>query len=258
TDAEAPRPEVHTVAGPPGLSRSAHSRRMRSPGAPRVASDTATVSMSARVTSAVCAVSGEVPAAKAASASVTPTSTVSMASERLRQAQRGVRDARQNQVVADRSGAGQTRLAPLALDAVLLGRGVTAEGVEGGVGGGPQRLGGEELGAVDLEARVLAGGVHLGGAPAHERSGLQLRVGAGERHLDGLVLADLAAEDLALVGVLHRAVEQVEAGADVLARDDDALGVHARDDDLEALALFADAVRDGHAQVTDGELVGLV
>src|ERR1700728_3338608 len=179
-------------------------------------------------------------------------------SVRLGQAERAVRDLREHDVVADRGDCGQPCLAEPPLDAVLLGHAVAAEGVHGRVGGGPQRLRGKQLAGVHLEGRVLALLEQLGGLPSHQARGLQVRVRLGERELDALVLADWPAEDLTLVGVGGRAVDEVEAGADVLRRDEYPLGVHPGQDVAEALALLPDQVLRRHPQVADGQLVGLV
>ena len=66
--------------------------------------------------------------------------------------------------------------------------------------------------------------------------------------LDRLVLADRPAEHDALLGVARGAGQRRAADADRLGRDQDALGVHAVQDVLEALALLADAVLHRHRQ----------
>ena len=63
----------------------------------------------------------------------------------------------QDQVGRDRRHVIEPRLAELALDVELLGKAEAAMGLHAHVGGGPGRLGGEQLGHVGLCAAVLAG-----------------------------------------------------------------------------------------------------
>ena len=118
-------------------------------------------------------------------------------------------------------------------------------------------FGGQVFGAVGLGPAGLALVVHPGGFLHHQVRRLQLHPGLGQRVLDGLVLADRAAEHLALVRVLGRACQRCPTQTNGLGGDQDALGVHAVQDVLEALVFFADAVLGGHLQAVDEELVGV-
>ena len=81
-------------------------------------------------------------------------------------------------------------------------------------------------------------------------------LGARDGELDALVLADGAAEDLALAGVADRFAREPAAIADAFGGDQDALGVHAVEDAAEALAGLADQVRGRDAQVVEEDLGG--
>ena len=76
--------------------------------------------------------------------------------------------------------------------------------------------------------------------------GLQLHPAFGKRMLDRLVLADRAAEHDALLGVGGGAPKRGAAEADRFGGDQDALGIDAVQDVLEAAALLADAVLVRH------------
>src|SRR6266436_3599782 len=73
--------------------------------------------------------------------------------------------------------------------------------------------------------------------------------------LDRLVLTDLPTEDHSLLRVGAGAIERRLAEPDSLGGDQDALGVHAVQDVLEASALLADAVGLGNAQAVDEQHV---
>jgi hypothetical protein len=87
-----------------------------------------------------------------------------------------------------------------------------------------------------------------GAAHRHQPGRLEFHPRLRQRMLDGLVLADRAVEDDALVGVLDSPLQRRLAQADSLGGDQDALGVHAVQDVLEATALLADAVFDRDLQ----------
>ena len=74
--------------------------------------------------------------------------------------------------------------------------------------------------------------------------------------LDALVLADRSAEDDAFGGVGGGLAQRSEAEADGFGGDQDALGVHAVQDVLEAAAFLADAVFHRNLQPVDEQLVG--
>ncbi|HNM98400.1 MAG TPA: serine/threonine-protein kinase, partial [Marmoricola sp.] len=101
-------------------------------------------------------------------------------------------------------------------------------------------------------AVVLPGGAHR-----HQPGGLQLRPAMRQRMLDGLVLADRAVEHHALAGVLRGARQRRLAQAHGLGGDEDALGVHAVQDVLEAPAFLANAVLLGNLEVHEEQLVGV-
>ena len=107
----------------------------------------------------------------------------------------------------------------------------------------PGRLGGQELGHVGVGAAFLAGVEQGGGAAADHVGRLDLGIGAGERELHPLVLADRPVEDDPLLGVVDAFFEKPAAVADAFLGDQDALGVHAVEDVAEALALLADQAR---------------
>ena len=73
--------------------------------------------------------------------------------------------------------------------------------------------------------------------------------------LDRLVLADRPVEHHALLRVLGGARHGAAPQPDELRRDQDALGIHAVQDVLEALALLADAIGLGHRQRVEEHLV---
>ena len=76
-----------------------------------------------------------------------------------------------------------------------------------------------------------------------------------KRMLDRLVLADRTVEHDALARISRRALERQHAEPDRLGRDQDALGIHAVQDVLEAPALLADAVGDRNLEILDEQLV---
>ena len=90
----------------------------------------------------------------------------------------------------------------------------------------------------------------------HQFGGAHLRVGARDRELHALVLPDRPAEQLALLGVLRRLVDEPFGVADAFRRDQDALGVHAGQDVAEALPFLADQVFRRHAQIVEEHLRG--
>ena len=111
-----------------------------------------------------------------------------------------------------------------------LGTQASAAEVFGGVGLGTARL------ARIVERRRLEG---------HQIRRLELGPAFGQRMLDRLVLADGAAEHLALLGVVDGAAEREAADADRLGGDQDALRVEAVQDVAKAGALLADQIVPG-------------
>ena len=98
----------------------------------------------------------------------------------------------------------------------------------------------------------------LGGPKAHQVGGLGLGVGLGQRELDALVLGDRSAEDDALLAVCDGPVDKPAGVADRLGCDQNALGVHAVQDVVEAAVFFADQIGLGNFQIVEKELIGLV
>jgi hypothetical protein len=104
----------------------------------------------------------------------------------------------------------------------------------------PGGVGGQQLGHVGLGP---AGGSlveELGGAKAHQAGRLDVDVRARDRELHTLILADRAAEHLALAGSPDGPVDEPAAVAHALGRDQDPLGVQAVQQVAEPLALLAD------------------
>ena len=110
----------------------------------------------------------------------------------------------------------QTRLAELALDVVLGGEAEAAEGLERSVARLPRRVGREELREVRVGGAGLSAVERRRGAEAEQVGRLGVRVGAGERKLDALVLSDGPPEDDALAGVVAGAVDEEARVADAL------------------------------------------
>ena len=83
----------------------------------------------------------------------------------------------------------------------------------------------------------------------HQRRRLQLGVGLCDREGDPLVLADGPAENLALVGILRRTIDEEPAVANALRGNENALRVHRPQNGLEAVALAPDDVGRRHAKI---------
>ena len=73
--------------------------------------------------------------------------------------------------------------------------------------------------------------------------------------LNGLVLANGAAEHDAVLGVLRRALDRRATEPHGLRGDQDTLGVHAVQDVLEALAFLADAILDRNVEAVEEHLI---
>ena len=96
------------------------------------------------------------------------------------------------------------------------------------------------------------------GFEAHQIGGFDIDVGLRDGELHALVLADRAAEDRALAGVLRDFVDEPVAVADALGGDQSAFGVQAVEDVAEALAFFADQIFRGDFEIIEEQLVGFV
>ena len=91
----------------------------------------------------------------------------------------------------------------------------------------------------------------------HQIGRLEPDPAVGERVRDGLVLADRAIEDDAVLGVLHRQVQRPAAEADGGLRHGDPLGVETVEQAAEALALLADDLVLEDFEVLEDHLVGV-
>jgi hypothetical protein len=92
----------------------------------------------------------------------------------------------------------------------------------------------------------------------HQLGGAHLGIATRDRELDALVLPDRAAEHDAVLGVVSCALDEPLGIADAFGGDQHALGVHAREDVAEALALLADQARCMNAQIVEEHLGGRV
>ena len=155
----------------------------------------------------------------------------------------------------DGCDAGEDDFAEVSFDVVFLGVSEAAVGHDGLLAGFEAGFAGEVFGGVGGGAAVEALVVLPGGVHGHEAGGFEFHPVFGEGVLDGLVLADGAAEDVAVLGVLGGAFEGDEAEADGFGGDEDSFGVEAVEDVFEAPALFADEVFLGDDEVVDEELV---
>src|SRR5829696_1220653 len=160
-----------------------------------------------------------------------------------------------NDLEHDLVGAGadpvQAQVAPHALDVVLLHvarAAVDLDALVGDLAGDPR---GMELGHRDLAHGVLAVGEAPGGR-VHELAGrLDLGRHLGELEAGDLELRDRAAERVALLGVLQRAVEDVLGGRDGARGADHPLALELPHDVVEALADLAQHGALGHADVLE-------
>ena len=76
-----------------------------------------------------------------------------------------------------------------------------------------------------------------------------------QRVLNALVLSDGSIKDDALLGVIRCAIQRALPQAHRLSRNENALGVHAVQDVLEALAFFSNAVCSRHRHAIEEHLV---
>src|ERR1700689_2045350 len=96
-------------------------------------------------------------------------------------------DMSQNHVGGNGRHLVQASFAELALHVVFASEAKAAMRLQAGVSGFPTSLGGQILGHVGLDARVLARIDLLAGAPTHEVSGLQFNEALRERELNALI-----------------------------------------------------------------------
>src|SRR5262245_1712366 len=146
-------------------------------------------------------------------------------SVRPRQAKNVLGEVGQDQVGRDRRGLIEPRLAELALDVELLGKAEAAVGLQAHVGGRPGGVGGKELGHVGLGAALAPGLIEGRGRAHHQLGRAHLRIGARDRELYALVLANRPAEHDALLGIAGRLGDAPLGVADALRRDLHALGI---------------------------------
>lgn len=118
-------------------------------------------------------------------------------------------------------------------------------------------LGGQELCGVSILAGLVAVIVQPGGLVDHQPCGLKLHPAGGQRMLHGLVLADGPAKNMSLAGVERGAPQRGIPDADGLGGDEDALGVHAVHDHLEAVVFLADEICRGDAPAVEEQAVGV-
>jgi hypothetical protein len=168
---------------------------------------------------------------------------------RPRHAEDVLADICEYQVGRDRGGLVEAGFAPFALDVVFLRESKTAIGGERRLGGVPGRLGGQQFGHVRVSAAFLAIVEQRCGAAADHVGRFELGIGARQRKLDALVLADRTVEDDPLLGVFDALLQQPAAVADAFLRHQNALGIHPVEDVAEAPALLADQVLGRHFEI---------
>ena len=118
-------------------------------------------------------------------------------------------------------------------------------------------LGREPLGEAGLARVPLAAVLEPRCLTAQQPARLNTGAHFGDHLLDQLVLADLLAKRLALVGVLERRIEARLGEAHRAGRNREAALVDRAHRDREALAFLADAVLGGHANVVEVDLAGI-
>src|SRR5262249_55812090 len=138
---------------------------------------------------------------------------------RPRQAEDVLGEVGQDQIGRDRRGLIEPRLAELSFDVELLGKTEATVGLQAPVRRPPAGVGGEELAHVGLGA-ALAPGLIAGRGRAHHQLGRALlRIGARDRELYALVLANRPAEHDALLGIAGRLGDEPFGVADTFRRD---------------------------------------
>ena len=131
-------------------------------------------------------------------------------------------------------------------------------GLHAHVGGGPRRLRAQHLGHVGLGAARQVGLVQRSGLAHHQVGRLGLGIGARDGILHALVLADRPAEQLALLGVIGRLLDEPARIADAFGGDQHALGIHAAQDVAEALPFLTYKVLGRHFHVIEEHLGAVV
>ena len=133
----------------------------------------------------------------------------------------------QDQVRADRRNLVQPRFAELALDVIFLRETEAAMRLDALIGRIPARFRCQQLGHVRLGTARLACIKHRRGLVDHQGRRRQLHMGAGDRELDTLILADRPTEDSAVFGIGGSAIDEEAAVSDTFGRNQDAFGIHA-------------------------------
>ena len=110
---------------------------------------------------------------------------------------------------------------------------------------------GQKLGHIRFRAAGLAFIEQLGRPLDHQRGGLHFDIGARDRKLNALVLADRPAEDFPLLGVGGCAFDEEAPVADAFGGDQYPLGVHPVEDVAKSTALLANQICDGHRHVVE-------
>ena len=149
---------------------------------------------------------------------------------------------RQDQVGADRRHLVQPGFAVLALDVVFLGEAEAAMGLDADIRRLEGSVGGEHLRHVRLGARILPGLVEPQRLLHHELGRAHVGVGAGDRELHALVLADRPVEQLALLGISRGLL-------------DEPFGVTEPTSGSDTLNLRTTAVREGDHYIINGQKI---
>ena len=140
---------------------------------------------------------------------------------------------------------GNQHFAQQALDVIFLRVAHAAERQHRGMTGLERELAGQILAGIGFDAAFQPLVEQRRGLHHHQVGGLELRPAFGERVLDALVHADRPVEHDALARVARGARDRSATDADRLGGDQHALGVQTMQQNLEALALGADAVLFG-------------
>ena len=131
-------------------------------------------------------------------------------------------------------------------------------GLQARIGRLPRCVGRQQLRHVRLSTAGLSRVKEARCFVAHQVCRPHIGVRLRNWELDALVLSDRAIEDDALVRVRARLVDKPVAIADALGCDKNALGVHAIQNVMEALAFFTNQVPGGYLDVVEKNFVRLV
>ena len=85
----------------------------------------------------------------------------------------------------------------------------------------------------------------------HQIGGLGLGIGAGDRELDALVLADGSPKDLAFIRVIRRFLDKPARVANAFGSDQCSFGIHAVEDIAKSVIEFADQTVSRDHQVVE-------